>query len=299
MSRKPRLGQANPALSTLYGAPDIVEARRLRTGVVELDPDAIDVAGRLEDRLQLDIDGLIASIAQNGQRVPILVRPLPGERYQLVYGRRRLEACRHLGRQVRAIVADMDAGQSLKDQLIENLERRDLSFIERAMVAYGLLEGEDLSPEERSHKSIAEIFGLTEAGISQLVSVVKTVGADLVQAIGAAEGIGRPRWEELKKAIQEGVDPSDLLSTAQQVRAEKGSEQAFKSVLTKATSKPQTAPSVGSDVGFGAIKAMKSGQGRQLRLEITAKDKEFVNWMERNAADLVTELHERWKRSEA
>lgn len=299
MSRKPRLGQANPALSTLYGAPDIVEARRLRTGVVELDPDAIDVAGRLEDRLQLDIDGLIASIAQNGQRVPILVRPLPGERYQLVYGRRRLEACRHLGRQVRAIVADMDAGQSLKDQLIENLERRDLSFIERAMVAYGLLEGEDLSPEERSHKSIAEIFGLTEAGISQLVSVVKTVGADLIQAIGAAEGIGRPRWEELKKAIQEGVDPSDLLSTAQQVRAEKGSEQAFKSVLTKATAKPRTAPSVGDDVGFGAIKATKSGRGRQLRLEITAKDKEFVNWMERNAADLVTELHERWKRSEA
>lgn len=299
MSRKPRLGQANPALSTLYGAPDIVEARRLRTGVVDLDPEAIEVVGRVEDRLQLEIDGLVESIAANGQRVPILVRPLPGERYQLVYGRRRLEACRRLGRQVRAIVADMDAVESLKNQLIENLERRDLSFIERAMVAYGLLEGEDLSPEERSHKSIAEIFGLTEAGISQLVSVVKTVGADLVQAIGAAEGIGRPRWEELKKAIQEGVDSSDLLSTAQQVRAEKGSEQAFKAVLTRATSKPRITQTVDDEVGFGAIKATKSGRGRQLRLQITAKDKEFVNWMERNAADLVTELHERWKRSGA
>ncbi|NBZ89383.1 plasmid partitioning protein RepB [Stagnihabitans tardus] len=299
MSRKPRLGQANPALSTLYAAPDIVEARRLRTGVVELDPDAIEIAGRIEDRLQLDIDSLTASIAENGQRVPILVRPLPGDRYQLVYGRRRLEACRRLGRQVRAIVADMDAGQSLKDQLIENLERRDLSFIERAMVAHGLLEGEALSPEERSHKSIAEIFGLTEAGISQLVSVVKTVGADLIQAIGAAEGIGRPRWEELKKAIQEGVDPSDLLSTAQQVRAAKGSEQAFKSVLTKATTKPQATPRVDDEADFGAIKITKSGRGRHLRLEITARDKEFVNWMERNATDLVTELHERWKRSEA
>jgi len=37
--------------------------------------------------------------------------------------------------------------------------------------------------------------------VSQLLSVVRTVGEGLVQAIGAAPGIGRPRWEELKKCL--------------------------------------------------------------------------------------------------
>lgn len=296
MSRKPRLGQANPALSTLYGAPDIQEARRLRSSIVELDPALVSVEGRLDDRLQLEVDGLAASIAQSGQRVPILVRPLPGDRFQLVYGRRRLEACRQLSRTVRAIVTDLDDGQSLKDQLLENLERRDLSFIERAVVAHGLLDSDRLEPSERSNKTVAEILNLTEAGISQLVGVVKAVGLDLIQAIGAADGIGRPRWEDLKKAIQEGSDRAELLRIAEETRSQ-GSDQAFKAVIAHAITRPRT-PSPGIDLpGVGGI-LMQKGRGR-LRLDITAKDKAFVDWMERNAADLVTELHARWKRSEA
>lgn len=299
MSRKPRLGQVNPALSTLYGAPDIQEARRQRTGVVELDTVLIDVDGRFDDRLQLEIEGLAASIAQNGQRVPILVRPLPGDRYRLVYGRRRLEACRQLGRPVRAIVTDLDDNQSLKDQLIENLERRDLSFIERAMVASNLLEGDQLEPAERNNKAVAEILNLSEAGMSQLVGVVKAVGADLVHAIGAAEGIGRPRWEELKRALQNDANQAELLLIATEARTAKGSEHAFKSVMdhVKARSKPTMAKLEIPEIG--AITAKKSGRGKQLRLDITAKDKKFVDWMETNASDLVAELHERWKRSEA
>lgn len=296
MSRKPRLGQANPALSTLYGAPDIQEARRLRSGIVELDPALVSVEGRLDDRLQLEVDGLMASIAQSGQRVPILVRPLHGDRFQLIYGRRRLEACRQLGRTVRAIVTDLDDGQSLRDQLLENLERRDLSFIERAVVAHGLLDSDRLEPSERTNKTVAEILNLTEAGISQLVGVVKAVGMDLIQAIGAADGIGRPRWEELKKAIQEGSDRAELLRIAEETRNQ-GSDQAFKAVIAHATTQTKT-PSPEIDLpGVGGIVTQK-GRGR-LRLDITTKDKAFVDWMERNAADLVTELHARWKRSEA
>jgi plasmid partitioning protein RepB len=296
MSRKPRLGQANPALSTLYGAPDIQEARRLRSAIVELEPAQVSVEGRLDDRLQLDVDGLAASIAQSGQRVPILVRPLSGDRFQLVYGRRRLEACRQLGQTVRAIVTDLDDGQSLRDQLLENLERRDLSFIERAVVAHGLLDSDQLEPSERSNKSVAEILNLTEAGVSQLVGVVKAVGLDLIQAIGAADGIGRPRWEELKKAIHEGIDRSELLRIAEEARRQ-GSDQAFKAVIAHATARPKT-PSPEIDLpGVGGV-TIQRGRGR-LRLDITAKDKAFVDWMERNAADLVTELHARWKRSEA
>ena len=117
MARKSKLGLP---LQTLRNASDVQDARRLRDGVAELSTDRIEIEGRFDDRLQLDVDGLKASIEANGQRVPILVRPLDGDRYSLIYGRRRLEACRELGIKIRAIVTETDGDRSLKDQLLEN-----------------------------------------------------------------------------------------------------------------------------------------------------------------------------------
>ena len=204
MARKPKLGLP---LQTLRNAPDALEGRRLRGGVFEIDPAQIVTEGRLDDRLQIEVEGLSSnrpsvticagSISKNGQRVPVLVRPLEGDRYNLIYGRRRLEACRELGIKVRAIVTEVEGDQALRDQLLENQERRDLSFIERALVATALLDGDHLEGAERTNRGVAEVLNLHEAGVSQLLSVVRTVGEELIQAIGAAPGIGRPRWEEL------------------------------------------------------------------------------------------------------
>ena len=93
MARKPKLGLP---LQTLRNAPDALEGRRLRGGVFEIDPGHIETAGRLDDRLQIEIEGLKASISKNGQRVPILVRPLEDDRYSLIYGRRRLKLAENL-----------------------------------------------------------------------------------------------------------------------------------------------------------------------------------------------------------
>ena len=64
-------------------------------------------------RLQIEVEGLKNSISKNGQRVPVLVRPLEGDRYNLIYGRRRLEACRELGIKVRAIVTEDEGDQAV------------------------------------------------------------------------------------------------------------------------------------------------------------------------------------------
>lgn len=305
MSRRPRLGQANPALGTLYNAPDMQENRRLRSGIAEIDVNLIETDGRLQDRLTLDIDGLKASIAQNGQRVPILLRSLPDGRYRLIYGRRRLEASRQLGRQVRAIVTETDEQQSLKDQLLENLERRDLSFIERASVAVALLEGDHLPVGERSAKAVAEILNLTEAGISQLLGVIRTLGTELTQAIGAAPSIGRPRWEELKKAISERPELQEsLIDYALELRgAGVQSDDIFAAIFEKARRSRQIAAPAPVDSGIqldriGRLNLHNSARGRRLRLELESDDKEFLSWISANAPGLITELHERFERSE-
>lgn len=308
MARKPKLGLP---LQTLRNAPDALEGRRLRGGVFEIDADHIDTAGRLDDRLQIEIEGLKASISRNGQRVPILVRPLEGDRYSLIYGRRRLEACRELGIKVRAIVTEMEGDQALRDQLLENQERRDLSFIERAIVAAALLDGDHLSPPERTNKGVAEVLNLTEAGVSQLLSVVRAVGDELVLAVGAAPGIGRPRWEELKKLLgATDVDRERLAALASEAKStlsggiDEKSDQAFLAVLSAAkkagysepSSRPRGQPNMAIP-GVGAATVTTSRRGKQLKLELLAEDSDFVSWLEGNAPQLLAELHERWKRS--
>jgi ParB family transcriptional regulator, chromosome partitioning protein len=309
MARKPKLGLP---LQTLRNAPDALEGRRLRGGVFEIEPEYIETSGRLDDRLQIEIAGLKASISRSGQRVPILVRPLDGERYGLIYGRRRLEACRELGIKVRAIVTELDGDQALKDQLLENQERRDLSFIERALVASALLNGDHLGAPERTNKGVAEVLNLTEPGVSQLLSVVRTVGEDLILAIGAAPGIGRPRWEELKKAMSDAqADSEQLAGLAIKAKSsnprgiDEDSNAAFLAVLAAARTANRPSPvsklRKEPDVvipGVGAATVTTGSRGRQLKIDLKANDTDFVSWLEGKAPQLIAELHERWKRKE-
>lgn len=310
MARKPKLGLP---LQTLRNAPDALEGRRLRGGVFEIEPDLIETDGRLDDRLQLEVEGLKASIHRNGQRVPILVRPVEGDRYSLIYGRRRLEACRDLGIKVRAIVTEVEGEQALRDQLLENLERRDLSFIERALVAAALLDGDHLLDAERTNRGVAEVLNLTEAGVSQLLSVVRSVGEDVILAIGAAPGIGRPRWEELKKVLASCEVPrAELVKVANQVRSGNASEpdarsdRAFLAVFAAAKQAAASAAhptKVPTDQilqieGVGSASIKTGLRGRQFKLELKAENKDFVDWLEGHAPQLIAELHERWKRSE-
>ena len=50
--------------------------------------------------------------------------------------------------------------------------------------------------------------------------------------------------------------------------------------------------------GVGAATVTIGRRGKQLKLELKAEESDFVSWLEGNAPQLITELHERWKRSE-
>jgi ParB family transcriptional regulator, chromosome partitioning protein len=82
---------------------------------------------------------LLNDIKTNGQLEAILVRPIPeadrdpsGAPFELVIGRRRLEACRHLGTQVLARISELDDEAALRATYSENEHRSDISVLERA-----------------------------------------------------------------------------------------------------------------------------------------------------------------------
>lgn len=189
---------------------EVDEARALRAQlaaggqVIDLDPGVVDpsfIRDRIADE-RGDDDELQASIAEHGQLVPILVRPHPAEagRYQVAYGHRRLEAVRRLGRPIRAVVRSLSDEELAVAQGKENIERRDLSFIERALFAARL--------EDRgfSRTALMAALGQHKGNLSTMIAVARSVPEPLILAIGPAPKVGRPRWEELAGKVRDSAD---------------------------------------------------------------------------------------------
>lgn len=174
--------------------------------IVELDPDTIEpsfVRDRLEIEENENFAAFVDGIRENGQRLPILVRPLahrPGH-YQVAYGHRRLRACQILKRPVKALVRELTDEELVISQGIENAERLNLSFIEQAFFALTLKD------QGYSRETISEALGRKEkkgiAYISHLTNVASAVPEELVRAIGPAPAIGRPKWEKLGLLISD------------------------------------------------------------------------------------------------
>ena len=185
--------------------------RQLAEGqtVVEIDPALVD-GSFVSDRLGIDaleLSQLVDQIRDHGQQVPILVRPHPVSkgRYQVAYGHRRLAAIRQLGLKVRAVVRDLSDEQLVVSQGQENNARTNLSYIERALFAVRL--------EERSFSRdvIMSALGVDKAALSKMISVVRQIPVDLVEAIGAAPEVGRRRWMELADLLPK-AKVTDLLA---------------------------------------------------------------------------------------
>jgi ParB family transcriptional regulator, chromosome partitioning protein len=78
-----------------------------------------------------EIRELAVSISAVGLLQPISVRPIDGDRYQLIAGERRLRAHKLLGKPtIEALVISVDEAVSATLALAENIEREDLSDFE-------------------------------------------------------------------------------------------------------------------------------------------------------------------------
>ena len=304
----------SPMMATnraLRSARDAVESHT----VWELDPNAIEDT-RPEDRLDAsDVTDLIDAIEANGQTVPILVRrhPTKPEKYLLVYGRRRLAAIRESQKvdKVRALVATMDDDAAVQAQVSENMARRDLSYIEKALFAHTLIE-----TGFGTQKDVADVLTVTKSSVSMALAIVETIGPDLIRAIGPADGVGRPRWDNLAKGIEvAGISEKQLIDIAERMRTKAewsevldgeviadSSLAAFEAVqravdqLQPRMPKPRAKRSSPLQRGLkidgraaGKLKRTKRG------LSIEIQDGGFADWLDRKAETVIEELHARYK----
>lgn len=210
--------------------------------VVELDPKLVH-AGGLEDRIEIgaaEIERLAESIRAVGQKVPILVRPHPERpcEYQIVAGRRRLAACKQASLSVRAEIQDLDERDLVLGQAIENIAREDLSYIERARLAARMVDEAGLQPVD-----IDMAFSCGKTDRSRYLKIGRGVPSDILQWIGKAPSVGRPRWEQLVSALEadEAIEARirEVLAAANEEDRPATSDDRFTQVYRAATEYPK------------------------------------------------------------
>lgn len=141
---------------------------------------AIDVGLLIPNRSQPRIDfdegelaALSESIAANGILQPINVRRC-GVNYEIVSGERRFRAAKLCGlEEVPCIIIDADDEKSAVLALIENIQRRDLSYFEEALAIEKLIRYYGLTQEEAATR-----LGKAQSTIANKLRLLKFSDAE-------------------------------------------------------------------------------------------------------------------------
>ncbi len=122
---------------------------------------------------QAAIDELCESLGQHGMIQPLVVRR-HGERYQLIAGERRLRAAIKAGWQtVPCQVREADDRQMSEVAIVENLQRKDLNALEKAVSFQQYLERYQCTQEELAGR--LKIDRSTIANLIRLLELPETI----------------------------------------------------------------------------------------------------------------------------
>jgi ParB family transcriptional regulator, chromosome partitioning protein len=160
--RKRGMGRGLSAIlpESSAGGPEL---RELPVGQIEPNPD--------QPRTNFErsaLDALANSISSAGLLQPLIVRPLDGDRYELVAGERRWRAAQQAGLEsVPAVIRSSPEDERLQQALIENMVREDLNPVEEARACAALVDDLGISKEE-----LARRVGRSRASISNLVRLL-------------------------------------------------------------------------------------------------------------------------------
>lgn len=265
--------------------------------IIALDPSQIDgstVADRIPVEIDPGFDQLMASIAENGQQVPILIRPHPRDagRFQIAYGRRRLRAAARLGREVKAIIRELSDAELIVAQGRENLDRKDLSFIERALFAKRL---EDAGYDR--HTIIAAL-STDKADLSRYITIARRIPEPIIQKIGPAPKTGRARWLGLADKLDDARTRSAVEALLNEGRLiSLGSDERLQAVW-HAIDKAESRPSVSSErlelrIPGGRRLGQATFGERDVRLAVEAKSAAaFADFMKSELPELMRRFAE-------
>ena len=184
---KPGMGRGLSAILSASGESPEAAGQELRELPVELiAPNPQQPRRRFEEA---SLEGLAESVRDSGVLQPVLVRPRPGGRYELVAGERRWRAAKLAGLEtLPALVREREDSASLELALVENMVREDLNPIEEARACAGLVEELGLTREE-----VGRRIGRSRVAVSNLLRLLELPdeAIEMLEEGTLSEGHGR------------------------------------------------------------------------------------------------------------
>jgi ParB family chromosome partitioning protein len=172
-AKKRGLGRGLDAL--LGGDTNLAEMGRsgeaaARDGIATLPLDLLQ-RGRYQPRRDFNperLQELADSIAAQGVVQPIVVRPIAGERYEIVAGERRWRAAQQAGlEEIPVVIRDIPDQTAMAMALIENIQRDDLKPLEEANALHRLLNEFELT-----HQEVAKAVGKSRTTVTNLLRLL-------------------------------------------------------------------------------------------------------------------------------
>jgi ParB family transcriptional regulator, chromosome partitioning protein len=144
---------------------------------------------------------LLRDIEAQGQNDAITVRPArSGAGYEIAAGRRRLQACRQLGRSVLARVRDLDDEAMDRVQFAENERRKDICTIERARWFAAVQDRRGLTARD-----LAQRFGLDRTTVVHYLRIAKLPGT-IVEKFVDPKALSLLKARRLMDAVEADID---------------------------------------------------------------------------------------------
>jgi len=157
-------------LDALLGGGDEPAAPQAADRQTELKIEQLQ-PGKYQPRSFMDdaaLKELAASIKTQGIMQPILVRPVPGGRFEIIAGERRWRAAKIAGLEaVPVLVREVADNAALAMALIENIQREDLNPLEQAVGIQRLV-----NEFGATHDQAADMVGRSRSAVTNLLRLL-------------------------------------------------------------------------------------------------------------------------------
>lgn len=190
-----------------------------------------------------ELKELAETIREVGLLQPIIVRPIERGEYEVVVGERRFRAAQQAGLgRIRAVVRDYTDEEVVELNLIENIQRADLSAVEKGNCCKGLMEK---YPERYpTPEAVGSKIGVSGATVRSWLHLVEAP-IELQRMVAPAPKIGVPResgkidWDTAVTITRRIKEPGRQVEIAREIANRAIYRREAREVINRAAREPE------------------------------------------------------------
>ncbi len=252
----------------------------------------VELTGVNSDEAQASIAELSESIRLSGQQVPVLLRPSSTEdgHFEVVYGRRRILACKQAGLPVKALIRTMDDSQALMAKGLENAGRAELSFYERARFAQSIAE------QGHERAEIMQALAISKNSLSQLERITRLVPTEVGDAIGPAPGSGRPKWMSLAQVFERGIlESGTAIAILSRFPTDSTSDERLDGLLKEIGKRGASDGKAAEATPVPGVTIRSVRSAITMSVKRAGDSKAFSDWLDSHLEEVIRESYERFR----